>query len=93
MAPAAQLAALQRIETLGLELVGIVHSHPSGPRHPSPTDMAEFYYPGVPALIVSPSPAGGWQAGAFQIETTGYRSIALDGCEGAHPGPLSWVII
>lgn len=54
MAPAAQLAALQSLESAGLELLAIFHSHPQGPDHPSDSDVAEFHYPETIMLIVSP---------------------------------------
>ena len=41
----AQWRAFQRIEAAGLDLLGIYHSHPNGPDHPSPTDIAEALYP------------------------------------------------
>lgn len=69
MEPAAQLSALLVLEGQGLELLAIFHSHPSGPNHPSVTDRAEFAYPGVLSLILSPaSGPAGWQARAFAIE-------------------------
>ncbi len=54
MAPAEQLKAFYWLEEHGLELSAIFHSHPRGPHHPSETDLAEFAYPGVLMLIVSP---------------------------------------
>ncbi len=40
-------------EQRGWELVGIYHSHPAGPSHPSATDIAESYYPDAVYLIIS----------------------------------------
>jgi proteasome lid subunit RPN8/RPN11 len=54
MAPAAQFQALNKIEAAGMDLLAIFHSHPTGPVHPSVTDVAEFYYPGSLVLIASP---------------------------------------
>ena len=62
-----QLGAFLALEEAGLELVGIFHSHPTGPAVPSSTDLAEFYYPGVLVLIWSPL-GGAWQLRAFRIE-------------------------
>jgi proteasome lid subunit RPN8/RPN11 len=39
------------MEAQGLEMVGIYHSHPHGPDSPSPTDIAEAYYPDAVYLI------------------------------------------
>ena len=65
--PHEQIAAFNRIDAQGLELVGIYHSHPAGPPGPSPTDIAEAYYPEAVYLIWS-SPAGDWQCTAFLIQ-------------------------
>lgn len=70
MDPREQLQAFNRLDDLGLELVGIFHSHPTGPDAPSATDLAEFYYPGVAFLIWSPG-AEGWQLRAFLIAGEG----------------------
>lgn len=70
MAPTGLLEALNMLDRGGLDLVAFFHSHPSGPDHPSPTDLAEFAYPGVLALIGSPLPGApdGWQVRAFRID-------------------------
>jgi len=46
--------ALEMIETLKLDLLGIFHSHPKGPPRPSETDIKEFLYPGVATIICYP---------------------------------------
>lgn len=66
MDPAAQLAAFNRLDTLGMELIGIFHSHPTGPDSPSPTDLAEFAYPGTAFLIWSPD-GETWKLRAFNL--------------------------
>jgi proteasome lid subunit RPN8/RPN11 len=68
MEPQQQWQAFIALEQAGLELLAIMHSHPTGPQAPSPTDLAEFTYPGVYYLIVSPGDYG-WQVKAWQIET------------------------
>jgi proteasome lid subunit RPN8/RPN11 len=65
--PLEQIAAFNWIDAQGLELVGIYHSHPAGPMSPSPTDIAEAYYPEAIYLIWS-APAGEWQCTAFLIQ-------------------------
>lgn len=66
MDPYEQLDAFQWIESHGLELVGIFHSHPTGPETASPTDIAEAAYE-VVYVIVSPHD-GYWKAHGFWIE-------------------------
>jgi proteasome lid subunit RPN8/RPN11 len=81
MAPLEQLKALSWLDENELELVAIFHSHPAGPPGPSPTDLAEFAYPGVLYLIFSPAGGSGpavpasWQASAYWI-TESDRSVA-----------------
>ena len=53
MDPAEVLAALREIDERGWWLGGIVHSHPHGPAHPSPTDLREARYPDALTVIVS----------------------------------------
>ena len=67
MAPQAQLAGFQWLDARELELVAIFHSHPTGPDHPSLTDLAEFAYPGVVTLIWSPGQTG-WQLRGFLMD-------------------------
>ena len=66
MDPIEQLRAFERIESRGLELVGIFHSHPAGPETVSPTDIAEAAY-AVVHIILSQSNEE-WQARGFWIE-------------------------
>jgi len=47
------LSAFLAMEAQGEELVAIYHSHPQGPPHPSPTDIAQAYYPDTVQVIVS----------------------------------------
>ncbi len=53
MNPQQQLAAMLEIEERGWEMLAIYHSHPNGPETPSPTDIAQAYYPDTLQLIVS----------------------------------------
>jgi len=72
MDPSEQLRAFQSLEAAGLELIAIYHSHPNGPPTPSPTDITEFAYPGVLALILMPGD-GGWEVRAFEMLPGGFR--------------------
>lgn len=73
MDPVEQIRAFTWIETQGLDLVGIYHSHTAGPESgspanpgPSATDVADAAYP--VAYIVWSRPEGVWQARAYWIE-------------------------
>jgi proteasome lid subunit RPN8/RPN11 len=74
--PSSQLAAFEEIEREGLEMLAIYHSHPNGPVHPSPTDIAEAFYP-VVYIIWSPKDSG-WQARGFWIENGNFAEIPLE---------------
>jgi proteasome lid subunit RPN8/RPN11 len=76
MDPRAQWRAFQRIEAAGLDLVGIYHSHPNGPDHPSPTDIAEAAYP--VAQVIWFKTGGTWRARGFLIEGGKSIEIALE---------------
>ena len=66
MEPKAQWRAFQRIEAAGLDLVGIYHSHPNGPDHPSPRDVAESMYPVTQIIWVRVDEV--WHAHGFRID-------------------------
>ena len=92
VAPLDLLAALNALDKDGLELLAVFHSHPGGPERPSPTDSAEFAYPGVLSLIAAPGP-GGWGVRAFAIDgvldaRAPVREVALrrvSAANGPHP--------
>ena len=54
MNPREQLGALLALEQADLELLGIWHSHPTGPADLSPTDLAQANYPEAALLVWSP---------------------------------------
>ena len=63
--PRDQLLAFDRIETEGLQLLAIFHSHAAGPATPSATDIAEAAYE-VVHIIWSQNDEG-WKARGFHI--------------------------
>ena len=90
MAPLAQLKALDQIEILGFDLLAIFHSHPQGPAAPSPTDIAEFFYPGTAVIIAAPADrgnlnrrprsgldGGNWRVNAFVIDQNQVHPVKL----------------
>ncbi len=75
MDPKAQLRAIQQIESEGLEILAIFHSHPKGPSSPSETDIAESRYP--VANIIWAKTGRRWTARAFVIENGISEEIPL----------------
>ncbi len=75
MEPLEQLAAFEQVESAGMDLLAIFHSHPKGPAVPSPTDIAEAYYQ-VIQIIWSPV-EGEWLAHAFWIEAGHATEVPL----------------
>jgi proteasome lid subunit RPN8/RPN11 len=65
MDPHEQLKAFDWIDSKGLDLLGIFHSHPAGPETASPTDIAEAAYE-VVHVICSQS-HGQWKLRGFWI--------------------------
>ena len=75
MDPIEQLHAFEWIDDNQLDLLGIFHSHPTGPETVSPTDIAEAAYDVV--YIILASVDGKWHARGFMIEEGKYREISL----------------
>src|SRR5262245_48680071 len=76
MEPYEQLRAFDWIESRGLDMVGIFHSHPSGPETASATDIAEAAY-AVVHVILSRNKHG-WKARGFWIEDGSAREVNLE---------------
>lgn len=75
MDPYEQLSAFDWIESNGLELLGIFHSHPAGPEIASVTDITEAAYQVVHVIL---SPKGTrWKARGFWIEDGKAQEVAL----------------
>ena len=66
MDPYEQLRAFEWIDSHGLDLLGIFHSHPTGPETVSATDIAEAAYEAV--HIVCARVDGAWRPRGFWIE-------------------------
>ncbi len=75
MDPYEQLRAFDWIDSNGLDLLGIFHSHPAGPETASTTDIAEAAYE-VVHLIWS-RPQNRWQVRGFWIERGRVREVTL----------------
>jgi proteasome lid subunit RPN8/RPN11 len=75
MDPYEQLHAFDWIDSHGLDLVGIFHSHPTGPETVSATDILEAAYAVVHVIL---SRAGTqWKARGFWIENGKVSEVAL----------------
>jgi proteasome lid subunit RPN8/RPN11 len=74
--PLEQLAVFNQIDAQGLDLVGIYHSHPNGPGSPSPTDIAEAYYPEA-AYLIWFRQDGEWACTAYVIGKTAVYPINI----------------
>jgi len=75
MDPYEQLQAFDWIDSNGLDLLSIFHSHPAGPETASVTDIAEAAYD-VIHLIWSPI-QGRWQGRGFWIENGNATEVSL----------------
>ena len=75
MDPYEQLRAFDWIESNGLDLLGIFHSHPAGPEIASATDIAEAAY-NVVHIILSQKDDH-WKARGFWIENNKVLEVTL----------------
>lgn len=75
MDPLEQLRALEWIDDNGMDLLGIFHSHPTGPETVSPTDIAEAAY--AVTYVILARVGGEWRARGFWIENDEYREVTL----------------
>ena len=75
MDPIEQLNAFEWIDSHGLELLGIFHSHPTGPETVSPTDIAEAAYAVVYVILAHVE--NRWSARGFWIEDGKFSEVTL----------------
>jgi proteasome lid subunit RPN8/RPN11 len=77
MDPSEQLNAFEWIESNGLDLLGIFHSHPTGPETVSPTDIAESAYEVVYVILARVNNKQSWHARGFWIKDEAYNEVTL----------------
>ena len=77
MDPIEQLNAFEWIESNDLELLGIFHSHPTGPETVSPTDIAESAYEVVYVILARVNNTNSWHARGFWIKDGAYDEVTL----------------
>lgn len=75
MDPLEQLHALEWIDDHGMDLLGIFHSHPTGPETVSPTDIAEAAY--AVTYVILARMDDEWRARGYWIENDNYREVTL----------------
>ena len=75
MDPIEQLHAFEWIDSNGMDLLGIFHSHPTGPETVSPTDIAQAGY-AVVYVILAPVD-NVWRARGFWIADGAFNEVAL----------------
>jgi proteasome lid subunit RPN8/RPN11 len=79
MDPQEQYDAFMWIESNGLDLIGIYHSHPSGPETASATDIAEAAYEVV--HVIWSRPGDTWSARGFWIEAGQATEVNIQALE------------
>jgi [CysO sulfur-carrier protein]-S-L-cysteine hydrolase len=78
MDPTEQVRAMLEIEAAGWEITAIFHSHPAGPAVPSPTDVAQAFYPDAVYLIFAPDGPGSWGLRGFRIDQGRVWEVAVE---------------
>jgi proteasome lid subunit RPN8/RPN11 len=76
MDPQEQLNAFEWIDANGLDLIGIYHSHPSGPETVSATDIAQAAYAVVHVIWFRSNDI--WKARGFWIEAGDMTEVPLE---------------
>lgn len=75
--PSAHVAVIRSLRQTGASILGCYHSHPRGTPRPSPSDVAEAYYPEFVWVIVSLPPPGRPRVRAWRIADGQVRTVRL----------------
>jgi proteasome lid subunit RPN8/RPN11 len=75
--PREHIALARRLRGSGREILGAYHSHPRSAAVPSPTDVAEAYYPEFVHVIVSLANAAAPDVRAYRIRGARVTGVAL----------------
>ncbi len=78
MDPEQQIEVFSEMEKQGESLIGIYHSHPIGPSHPSDTDLQLAFHHGVIYFIVSLEDRGNPEVNAFKLEKGKFKEVIVD---------------
>jgi [CysO sulfur-carrier protein]-S-L-cysteine hydrolase len=82
IAPAELFRMFRQMRELGLDHLGIYHSHPAGENAPSPTDIQRAYYSDVAYVIVSPREDSPRPVRVFAIRDEGVAELAIETVKG-----------
>jgi [CysO sulfur-carrier protein]-S-L-cysteine hydrolase len=82
IAPKELFELFQRMRRLGLEHLGIYHSHPAGDNAPSPSDIERAYYPEAAYVILSPLAGAANPVRAFSIRDERVEELAIEAAQG-----------
>jgi proteasome lid subunit RPN8/RPN11 len=77
MDPAQQVRAFFEMETRGLDLAAIYHSHPEGSAEPSPIDLEEWRYGEACSLIWSKLD-GDWVCCAYKLSDSDFIPVEIE---------------
>ncbi|HKO05763.1 MAG TPA: M67 family metallopeptidase [Candidatus Acidoferrales bacterium] len=78
IAPKELFELFQRMRRLGLEHLGIYHSHPAGDNAPSSRDIERAYYPDAAYVILSPLPGAAKPVRAFSMWEERVEELAIE---------------
>ena len=76
--PAVHIELNRKLRGTGRCVMGVYHSHPRGGAVPSPSDVAEAFYPEFLHVIVAPSAANGPEIRAYRISGGVVREVAIE---------------
>lgn len=71
-----QLKMFLELDEKKIDMIGIYHSHPHGPDHPSETDVNENYYPDAAYLICSKQNED-WLVRAYRFDRSEFSPIQI----------------
>jgi len=80
MDPIEQLNAFEWIDANGMELIGIFHSHPTGPETVSQTDISEAAYAVAQVILARADDSHLWSVRCFWIEDGIYNEMVVEIC-------------
>jgi proteasome lid subunit RPN8/RPN11 len=78
IAPKELFQLIREIRAVGLELLGIYHSHPAGMNDPSARDIGRAYYPDAAYFILSPREGAPQAVRAFSIRDGRAAELQID---------------